>query len=102
MTRIALAALAALALNAAPAAAEDINIRSMDQACRTDPALQGRCFVPPAGHSYSGTIWEVALDFSRSTGTPPEVIFEILVNNNGWHGATPETVIPAGTAFRTA
>ena len=103
MTRIALAALAALTLSfAAPVSAQEINIRSMDQACRTDPALQDRCFVPPAGHSYNGTIGEFVEVTAETIGVSPEVIFTMLVTYNGWDGATYDTIIPAGTAFRTA
>jgi len=106
MKRTSCTAIALLLSIATPLLAQEteptFDIRSMDHLCRTHPDYVGRCFVPPEGHSYNGTVGEFVQEWSRVTGAPEEVVFEAIIELNNWHGATMDTIIPAGTAFRTA
>ncbi len=95
------AALTSLAF-AAPAFAEDVNIRSMDEACRTDPTLAGHCHIIPASYAESMTLWEISQEFAAPFGGNPERVMARLIAYNQWSGATRDTVIPAGVAFRAA
>lgn len=87
------AALASLAF-AAPAFAQDINVYSMDETCRTDPAYEQHCFVLPESYGPSITLGE----FVQGN----ENLMKYIIEFNGWHGATTDLVIPAGVYFRAA
>jgi len=95
-----LVVVAALTIFASSALADDVNIRSMDEPCRTDATLQGHCFIPPADHAVDMTLMEFAQELAMPFGDDPNRVMNQLIHYNQWHGASADTVIPAGTAFR--
>jgi len=94
-----LAAITSLAFGSA-AVADDINVRSMHNACRTDPALQGKCFTLPSSYASSITLWEYAELRAAPHGMDPSILVEFFIRFNGWYGATRDLEIPAGVSFR--
>jgi len=80
----------------------EIDFSIMDEKCRTDPALEGRCFTLPVSYASSITLWEYAVSKAAPHGGDPELMMNHIIELNNWHGATGDLVIPAGVAFRGA